>query len=794
MTRRRSASPPARRAPANRAPRPRAGPRAGPIARGFAWFAVKFRFLVLAGWVAAAVGSALFLPGLEAARESSYQSLLPKDSPALQAERSAAERFGFPLLARMMVVQRDPDGLSAGRQAAVLQRAIALTRDGDPDHPELLGALPIINTFGLLPGSRESNTTAITFLFADPTLNPVVQDDAARRWADDELTRDDALVGVTGAIPARAAQTRLVDKALPIIEIATVILIVVIVGLHFRSVGAPLVVLAAAGIAFVVATRLLAWGGERAGVSVPAEIAPLIVVLLLGVVTDYAIFFLSGMRTRLAQGHPRLDGARLTAAQFTPIIFTAGIIVAAATGSLIVASLDFFRTLGPGLAAVVLVGLLVAITFVPAAIATFGRALYWPRMPRPVGEVPAEEEGGVRDEEAAEELGAPSTAMERGTRSWRARAVHLATRKHVAAIVAVVVLGGLAAAASGLWRMHLEISLVQELPEDAEARVAAEAAGQGFAAGITSPLQLVVERPDIATDLGAVAGLERLVSEEPGVAGAIGSSLLPLRFIPGAFVSPDGDAARFVVILEDDPLSVRSIEVVRALRERLPDLAAEAGLEGATLGIAGDTAIAGETIEGTVDDLVRISVAAMAVDLLLLALFLRALVAPLYLLFASALAVTAALGLTAYVFQDLLGFEGVTYYVPFAVATLLLALGSDYNVFVVGRIWQEAKVRPLREAIGVAVPQASRAITVAGIALLGSFALLALIPLLPFRQFAFAMVVGILIDTFVVRSFLVPSLIALFGRTSYWPRRPPVPEPPRPDPGPATASATRAED
>jgi putative drug exporter of the RND superfamily len=124
----------------------------------------------------------------------------------------------------------------------------------------------------------------------------------------------------------------------------------------------------------------------------------------------------------------------------------------------------------------------------------------------------------------------------------------------------------------------------------------------------------------------------------------------------------------------------------------------------------------------------------------------------------------------------------VTYYVPFAVATLLLALGSDYNVFVVGRIWQEAKQRPLREAIEVAVPQASSAITVAGLAMLGSFALLALVPLLPFRQFAFAMVVGILIDTFIVRSLLVPSLIGLFGRTSYWPRRPPVPEsaPPQP--------------
>jgi RND superfamily putative drug exporter len=120
-----------------------------------------------------------------------------------------------------------------------------------------------------------------------------------------------------------------------------------------------------------------------------------------------------------------------------------------------------------------------------------------------------------------------------------------------------------------------------------------------------------------------------------------------------------------------------------------------------------------------------------------------------------------------------LGHQDLTYYVPFAAAVLLLSLGSDYNIFIAGRIWQESERRPFREAIRYATPRASRTITVAGVTLAGSFALLALIPIRPMRELAFVMAAGILIDSFVVRSTLVPSLAAAFGRISWWPSSPP---------------------
>jgi RND superfamily putative drug exporter len=146
-------------------------------------------------------------------------------------------------------------------------------------------------------------------------------------------------------------------------------------------------------------------------------------------------------------------------------------------------------------------------------------------------------------------------------------------------------------------------------------------------------------------------------------------------------------------------------------------------------------------------------------------------VAPLYLVASSVLGLLASLGLTTLLFQQVLGNDDLTYYVPFAAAVLLVALGSDYNVFVAGRIWEEGRRYRLREAIAVAMPAAARAVTAAGLALASSFALLAIVPLRSFREFAFVMTAGVLVDTFVVRSLLVPALTSLFGEVAWWPGR-----------------------
>jgi RND superfamily putative drug exporter len=185
--------------------------------------------------------------------------------------------------------------------------------------------------------------------------------------------------------------------------------------------------------------------------------------------------------------------------------------------------------------------------------------------------------------------------------------------------------------------------------------------------------------------------------------------------------------------------------------------------------------------------MIRVGGLALVVELLVLLLFLRSVVAPLYLLFADALALTATLGITTVVLGRIMDYPQFAFYVPFAVLVLLISFGSDYEIFLVGRIWDGAEERTLRGAVIDSGSRASRAITIAGIALALSFGTLALVPLDSFRGFALAMVIGVLLDVLLVRPLLVPALITLFGRISAWPRRlgtAPPPEPTRQPPDP----------
>ena len=237
----------------------------------------------------------------------------------------------------------------------------------------------------------------------------------------------------------------------------------------------------------------------------------------------------------------------------------------------------------------------------------------------------------------------------------------------------------------------------------------------------------------------------------------------------GVSVSKTGNAARFLVIFDSAPLDASAISHLKNLQEKLPSLLASAGLTGAQPAVSGDTALAQEVVSRTTGDLLRIAVAALLVNFVLLAFFLRALLAPLLLLSCSVLALLGALGLTTLVFEHFAHHDGVTFYVPFAAAVLLVSLGSDYNIFAVGHVWKLAKEMPLAEAIRRSVPQSTRAITSAGLVLAASFGLLAIVPLAPFRELAFAMAVGILLDVFLVRSVLVPALLTVVGTASGWP-------------------------
>ena len=721
--------------------------------RAFAGGVVGLRFLVVLAWIAAALAVTWWMPGLGSGEPLPLGGLIPENAESAQVAQRDAEIFGVPLTTDTLVVQRDADGLSAAAQAKAVARALAVSRA--PKQAEGIQlALPIANTLGLFPSSREHGTTAITYLYFGPEASLSDRVSEAEAYAS-QIPADDAPVGVTGPAPARDQQFREMEDALPIVEAGTVLIILLVVGLTFQAFGAPLLTLFAAAISFLVARGVIPWVGTRLGVEIPQEVEPLVVALTLGIVTDYAVFYLSGMRRSLLEGRSQVESARGATIRVTPIVATAGLIVVAGTASLLVGELDFFRAFGPGLALTAAVALVVSITLIPAMLAILGRLVFWP---------------GYDEADREDHFSSP-------TRESFAR---FASSRPVALVIVLFCGGLLFLCATGLPDTKLAIRLISGLPSDTQEARAAEAAGTGFAPGIAAPTVVVVEGSGIGNDTAALVLLERALGDQPGVAGVLGPREQQIPQAPdGLFVTEDENAARYVVILDHDPLGAPAIDEVRALEDALPGLLRDSGLEGTKAGITGQTALASDTVQAVVDTSFRVGITVLLVNFLLLALFLRAFVAPLYLLAASVASVAATLGLTTYVFQDLLGHSDLTYYVPFAAGVLLVCLGSDYNVYVVGRIWQEAERMPLREAIAFAAPRASKAIGVAGIALAASFGMLAVVPIDGFRELAFMLSVGVLIETFVVRSALIPGLISLFGSSSGWPGRVgrPAPEP-----------------
>jgi RND superfamily putative drug exporter len=749
----------------------------GRLARAYAAAVVGLRYPIVAGGIIAVVAATHYLPQL--AQSSGEASLVPSNAPAVQAEATATRIFGEPLDAQVAVVQRAARGLSQSAQVHAVRVAVAVDigRPGGSPIGGLAGALPIPNTAGAFPGSRERSTTVITFLYFRPATTAQAQTTGAELYARRYLSAPaDHLIGVTGAIPATYEQGVIISQHLAWVEVATVLAIFVIVGFFFLSPGAPLATLACSATAYLLAIRIVAWVMQQMHVTLPPDVEPVLIVLLLGVTTDYSVFFMSGMRTRLAEGLPRIQAARLTTAEFSPIILAAGLLVAAGTASLAVAKMQLIRAFGPALAVTVLAAMLVSLTLAPALIGIFGSALYWPG-PRWF----RTERKAARRTAAARATGEPAPPP-RSPWAIREAVARFATVRPVALVIVAGCVLGLLAAALDATHMKLGAPLVTALPANSQPARAQTAAGEGFAVGILSPAEILVLGPGVARNTAALDRLQAALARQPGVAGVVGPATIPAAetkagvpasvSLQNPMLAKAGNAARLGVIESTDPLGPSAVSDLESLQARLPGLVRAAGLTGVRIEVGGETAAVGEAVSSTTASLGELALIMLAITFVLLALFLRALLAPLYLLAASFLSLLAALGVTVWIFQDRLGYDGLMYYVPFTVAVLLISLGADYNVFVVGRIWEEAHRRPLRDAIAVAGSEASRAITVAGLALATSFALLALIPLQQFREVAVAMAAGIVIDAVIARSLLVPALVALFGRAGMWPGRP----------------------
>jgi putative drug exporter of the RND superfamily len=273
----------------------------------------------------------------------------------------------------------------------------------------------------------------------------------------------------------------------------------------------------------------------------------------------------------------------------------------------------------------------------------------------------------------------------------------------------------------------------------------------------------------IAAQQALVAARGRLPAEALAVAAAFGpNDLYASPELVKAYVSEAHDVARIYVTTTANPYDTRAFETVRALRTLTTAEAADFG-QGAKAYVGGSSAEFTDVQTTIESDFNRVAIITIVGILIVLILLLRAIVAPVYLVLTVLLSYMASLSLSAFLLENFFGQSGVNYFIPLMVFVLLVALGSDYNIFLMSRVREESEGRPLRAGIRIASARTGTVITSAGLILAGTFGALITSPLQLLFQVGVTVALGVLIDTFVVRSLLVPAVTAFVGERAWWP-------------------------
>jgi RND superfamily putative drug exporter len=508
-----------------------------------------------------------------------------------------------------------------------------------------------------------------------------------------------------------------------VLLVFTVLLVLVILLVVYRAPLLALIPLLGVGIAMQLTNAVGAALAKAGVIAIDSQTASIMTVLLFGAGTDYALFLLMRFREELAVEPDRYAAMRSALSRVGGAILSSGGTVVLALLTLLLAVVPTTREFGPFLALGVAFMLLVGLTFVPAMVTLLGRAAFWPmkRLQRDPGE-----------------------------RSfWGRIATAVGRRPAMLAVVSVVLLGALA---TGVLGYRPNANLISDLRGETDSQRGQELLEQAFPPGELAPTVVLVQ------------------AAEPGPAAEVVAQAI--RGIDGVdrvdapVVAPSGDVARMRVVYDDDPYGTPALERTAQLRE----VASQALPDGTVL-VGGESANALDNRRGDIRDFAVVAVAMAVLIVAVLVLLLRALVAPLILLATTALSLLAALGVTVLTWVTFGGQAGTNNRVLLYSLIFLVALGIDYNILLASRIREEMATHGFAEGVRVALTRTGGVITSAGLILAGTFAVLMTQPLNSLLQFGFAMAVGLLLDTFVIRGLLVPSLFLLVGPRVWFPRR-----------------------
>ncbi|GGQ85156.1 membrane protein [Couchioplanes caeruleus subsp. azureus] len=672
-------------------------------------------------WIVLALGAgligALFVLLPAAGQAPPPASGLPASSEARQVSRLLEDFPGADRTAAVLVFHRD-SGLTEADRAAITGRAQVLA--GRAAAPQ-----------AVRPRFSDAGDAALVLVPLEAAAVDADVDGVAERLrAQARAGLPDGLTAqLTGPVGFRADITNAFAGTDVTLLAVTALVVAVLLIVTYRSPLLWIVPLAVVGAADGLARLVVAALADRFDIAVDASTFGIQSVLVFGAGTNYAMLLIARYREELVRNADRHDAMRIAVRSAGPTIAASGGTVALSLLTLLFAELAGSRALGFACALGVVVAILVAVLLLPAALAVFGRGLFWPFVPRHDPAAADTTRGGV----------------------WQRIGRGVARRPRTVVAVCLVVL---AVASLGLTGIRSGLSQTEQLLGDPESVRAQRVLDRAFPAGVSS--QTIVLAPASAAD--QAASIARSVA---GVAA--------VRTGPTA-----NERTELDLTLGGAPGTAAAFTTIRALRdayERAP------GPVGSTL-VGGTDATALDERDAMRRDQRIVIPAILVVVLLILTVLLRSLVAPVLLLVSVLATYAASLGLGNLLFRNVFGFPAFDTPVPLYSFLFLVALGVDYNIFLTARAREERARRGTREGMIVALGATGGVITSAGVLLAAVFVVLGVLPVVALAQNGTLVCIGVLIDTLLVRTLLVPALAFLTGDTFWWPsRRPQTPAP-----------------
>jgi putative drug exporter of the RND superfamily len=672
------------------------------------------KWLVVSAWVVAVVGiGAGNLPGKFAdAEENESTSFLPGDAESTKA-LAVTERLQDGEKAATVVVYRRDGGLTEQDRRVISNDVALLNRVTD--------RFRNTSPFTEAQFSRDGTTALVANQITgtgdgSDILDPVDAYRGAVSW-----DRGDGLqVKVAGPAGISADAIKVFDSINGTLVGAAFLLVIVLLILIYRSPVFWFFPILAVAFAEITA-RGIGWGLTEAGVTVNGQSSAILSVLVIGAGTDYALLLVARYREELRRHEDKHEAMAIALRRAGPAIFASGLTVCAALLSLSLAKVNGTAGLGPIGAMGIAVAVVVMLTFLPAVLLLAGRRPFWPFVPH-VGDSGVNETHGF----------------------WRRIGDRVARRP-----ATVGGATGLALVVMALGLLNFDTGLTQgnSFRDSVESIEGQDLLATAFPSGQTAPADIVVPAGE---DLAAVA---RAAASVEGVAS-----------VPAQPVARDRGATQLAAFLSVDPYSTAAYDVVPRLRD-----AVRAVAPGALVG--GPSAVERDLRVATADDTVVLVPVALAIVLVILVVLLRSLIAPLLLVATVVLSFAAALGVGAIVFDLIFGFPGSEPSLPLFAFIFLVALGVDYNIFLMARVREETLQHGTREGMLRGLAVTGGVITSAGIVLAGTFSVLAVLPLTFLTQLGFVIAFGVLLDTFLVRSVLVPALVLGIGPRVWLPSR-----------------------